>query len=108
MLISERQSRLQELQARRGMSDVETLAGELGVSLSTVRRDVEILEQKGLATRTHGGAIWVGDASGQPAVRPYAFDQRMGYKLEAKHAIARAAKQLVQPGQTVLLDGGTT
>lgn len=108
MLIAERQSRLQELLARRGMSDLETLARELGVSLSTVRRDVEILEHKGLATRTHGGAIWVGDLSGQPATRPYAFDQRMGYRLEAKQAIARAAKQLVQPGQTVLLDGGTT
>ena len=108
MLIAERQSRLQELLARRGMSDLETLARELAVSLSTVRRDVEILEQKGLAKRTHGGAIWVGDSSGQPATRPYAFDQRMNFRLEQKQAIARAAKQLVQPGQTVLLDGGTT
>src|SRR5688500_1887705 len=89
------------------MADLETLAAELGVSSSTVRRDVEGLEQKGLVKRTHGGVIWVGDgrASG---TRPYAFDQRMGYRNDAKVALARAARSLVSPGQTVLIDGGTT
>src|SRR5688572_9517215 len=110
MLIAERHSRLQELLARRGISDLETMARELGVSQSTVRRDLESLEQKGLVSRTHGGAIWVGDRNGGPApnARPYAFDQRTEYRLEAKQQIARAARKLVQPDQTVLLDGGTT
>ena len=40
--------------------------------------------------------------------RPYAFDQRMSYHVEIKKQIARAARGLVQPGQTVLIDGGTT
>ena len=93
--------------AQRGMADLETLAAELGVSSSTVRRDVEGLEQKGLARRTHGGVVWVGDHKGS-GTRPYAFDQRMGYRNQAKVAIARAAKSLVSPGQTVLVDGGTT
>jgi DeoR/GlpR family transcriptional regulator of sugar metabolism len=106
MLIPERQSRLQDLLARRGMSDLDTLARELGVSQSTVRRDVELIEQSGLAKRTHGGVIWLGERGG--ANRPYAFDQRMEYRVDAKRAIARAARGLVQPGQTVLLDGGTT
>jgi DeoR/GlpR family transcriptional regulator of sugar metabolism len=106
MLIAERQSRLQELLANRGMADLDTLAIELGVSQSTVRRDVEQLEQKGLVTRTHGGVIWTGDRN-SPA-RPYAFDQRMAYQIETKRQIARAAKALVQPGETVLIDGGTT
>src|SRR5215207_7901896 len=91
------------------MSDMETLAAELNVSSSTVRRDLELLEQKGLVQRTHGGVIWLGDKSAAaPAGRPYAFDQRMGYQQEAKRAIARAAKSLVAPGQTILIDGGTT
>jgi DeoR/GlpR family transcriptional regulator of sugar metabolism len=109
VIIAERQSRLQTLLALRGMSDMETLAAELNVSSSTVRRDLELLEQKGLVQRTHGGVIWLGDKSNNtPAGRPYAFDQRMGYQQSAKRAIARAAKSLVAPGQTVLIDGGTT
>src|SRR4051794_24207154 len=106
MIIAERQSLLQQLLSQRGMSDMDSLAAELRVSASTVRRDLEQLEQMGLVKRTHGGVIWVGDkTSGN---RPYAFDQRMGYQLDAKRAIAKAARALVSPGQTVLIDGGTT
>jgi DeoR/GlpR family transcriptional regulator of sugar metabolism len=108
MLIPERQSRLKDLLSRRGMSDLDTLASELHVSQSTIRRDVEQLEQDGLARRTHGGVIWVGDKSASNGPRPYAFDQRMAYQLEAKRQIARAARALVQAGDTVLIDGGTT
>jgi len=106
MLIPERQSRLRELLQRRGMSDLDSLAAELRVSQSTVRRDVEGLVADGVVRRTHGGVIWVGD--GTAPTRPYAFDQRMGYQLDAKRQIARAARDLVQPGETVLIDGGTT
>lgn len=107
MLIAERQSRLRDVLSRRGMADLDTLAAELNVSQSTVRRDIEALEELGLVERTHGGVIWIGD---RPAAntRPYAFHQRMSYRVEAKRQIARAAKSLVQPGQTVLIDGGTT
>jgi len=106
MLIPERQSRLRELLQRRGMSDLDSLAAELSVSQSTVRRDVEQMVSEGLVRRTHGGVIWVGDASAP--TRPYAFDQRMGYEIEAKRAIAKAARQLVRAGETILIDGGTT
>ena len=92
---------------RRGMADLDTIAAELNVSQSTVRRDIETLEQGGLVERTHGGVIWIGDRFA-PNTRPYAFHQRMSYQLDAKRQIARAAKSLVQPGQTVLIDGGTT
>ena len=111
MILAERQTRLQELLAKKGISDLDTLARELNVSQSTVRRDVESFEQRGLVRRTHGGVIWVGsDRNGDRngAARPYAFDQRMDYRLDAKRQIARAARGLVQPNETVLLDGGTT
>src|SRR2546423_405890 len=109
MIIAERKSRLRELIARRGMSDLDSLAAELRVSQSTVRRDVESLESEGVVKRTHGGVIWIGpDRSGANNARPYAFDQRMGYQIEAKRKIARAAKELVSPGETILIDGGTT
>jgi DeoR family fructose operon transcriptional repressor len=106
MLIPERQSHLQQFLSQRGMADLDTLAAELRVSSSTVRRDLELLEQRGLVKRTHGGVVWIGDKAN--GARPYAFDQRMGYRHDAKVAIAKAARALVSPGQTVLVDGGTT
>lgn len=113
MLIAERQSRLKDLLARKGMSDLDSLSSELRVSQSTIRRDLEMLERSGLVRRTHGGVIWVGgdDRAGvnhSNGARPYAFDQRMGYQTDAKRQIAKAAARLVKPGQTVLVDGGTT
>jgi len=106
MIIAERQSRLREILSQRGMADLETLAAELGVSQSTIRRDIEMLEQTGQVERTHGGVIWVADrvATG----RPYAFHQRMSYRVDPKREIAQAAQALVKPGQTILIDGGTT
>jgi DeoR family transcriptional regulator, fructose operon transcriptional repressor len=47
MIIAERQSRLRDLLARRGMSDLESLSAELNVSQSTIRRDVELLVRSG-------------------------------------------------------------
>jgi DeoR/GlpR family transcriptional regulator of sugar metabolism len=109
MLIAERQTRLKDLLSQRGMCDLETLAAELGVSLSTVRRDVESLEQAGAVRSTRGGVIWAGENSDTPvSTLPYAFDQRMGYQSQAKRQIAKAARSLVQAGDTVLIDGGTT
>jgi DeoR/GlpR family transcriptional regulator of sugar metabolism len=106
MLIEQRQSRLQQLLAQRGMSDLESLASALRVSQSTVRRDLDAMEDQGLVRRTHGGVIWVGDRNN--TTRPYAFDQRMAVQTDAKRAIARAAAKRVTDGQTILLDGGTT
>jgi DeoR/GlpR family transcriptional regulator of sugar metabolism len=107
MLIAERQTRLKELLSRRGMCDLDSLAAELDVSQSTVRRDIEAMEKRGIVTRTHGGVIWVGEKS-NGGTKPYVFDQRMGTQLDAKRQIAKAARGLVQAGDTVLIDGGTT
>jgi DeoR/GlpR family transcriptional regulator of sugar metabolism len=106
MLIPARQSRIKELLAQRGMADHDWLAAELKVSPSTIRRDLEMLEQAGLVQRTHGGVVWIGDK--QSGTRPYAFDQRMSFQLDAKRMIAKAAAKLVQPGETIIVDGGTT
>jgi DeoR/GlpR family transcriptional regulator of sugar metabolism len=108
MLIEERQALLANLLARQGMSDLDSLAESLQVSQSTVRRDVENLVQRGLVRRTHGGVIWLGDRNPGAAGRPYAFDQRLSDQVDAKRQIARAAANLVEPGQTILIDGGTT
>lgn len=106
MLAVERQNRILALLKQRRSMLLEALADELGVSASTIRRDLEQIEQTGQVQRTHGGVVFTGD---KPAnSRPYAFDQRLAYNLDAKRKIARAARALVQPGQTILIDGGTT
>ena len=106
MMIIERQTRMKELLAAKGVSSLDTLVQELNVSASTVRRDIESFEQLGLVSRSHGSVVWVGEK--QSGVRPYAFVQRMSFQTETKIQIAKAARHLVAPGDTVLIDGGTT
>lgn len=106
MLAVDRQHRILELMQTHRSMTLEALASEVGVSASTVRRDLEQIESAGQVQRTHGGAVYVADR--QSAARPYAFGQRLGYALDAKRRIAQAAALLVQPGQTILIDGGTT
>jgi DeoR/GlpR family transcriptional regulator of sugar metabolism len=109
MLIAERKTRLRELLSRRGMSDLDSLAAELRVSQSTVRRDIDEMESRGLVQRdARRRDLGRRGAQRRPRHAPYAFDQRMGYELAAKEQIAKAAAKLVQPGETILLDGGTT
>ena len=113
MLIAQRQTRLRELLAQRRILPLDSLARELGVSQSTIRRDVDELQRQGLVQPTHGGVIWIGDqnlplAPSPGQARLYAFNQRMSVQLEAKRRIARAAAKLVPSQQTILLDGGTT
>ena len=60
MLLEERRNRLLELVRRRGFASLPDLAGELEVSESTVRRDLDYLEESGTAKRTHGGVFYTG------------------------------------------------
>ena len=81
---------------------VETLAERVGVSPSTVRRDLTILEGEGRIARTYGGALLRDTFEERP------FDQSARLNPEAKRAIARAAVDRVAPRSTVFLDAGTT
>ena len=74
-----------------------------GVSSPTIRADLTRLEERGLLRRTHGGAIAVGNTLYEP---PYA--ERAVLRQLEKRAIAEAAAGLVQDGETLLLDAGTT
>lgn len=81
---------------------VEALSQELGVSVATIRRDLDLLEQRRLVERTHGGATR----------RAVDYDLSLRYKeaasTEAKAAIARAAVGRIIPGSVIGLSGGTT
>ncbi len=81
------------------------LVQNLDVSDSTVRRDLEVLEEQGAIRRTHGGAIYVKNS---PAAHSLAYADRETTAAAEKHAIAQTVAQLIPEGQTVILNGGTT
>ena len=77
-------------------------------SEATLRRnrsDLEALDLSGAVRRTHGGAVSAGEARG-PAMP--AFDERTHTAIAEKRAIGAATAALVEEGDSVLLDGGTT
>ncbi len=98
---TERLGRILELLARDGAVTVSVLAGELGVSEATVRRDLQALGDQRLLERSHGGAVAHGTAHELP-VR-----YRTG-RSDEKRRIAQAAAALVTDGMAVGLTGGTT
>jgi DeoR family glycerol-3-phosphate regulon repressor len=104
-----RQARLAELLARSGFISVVETAERLGVSSMTIRRDLEILEARGLLTRTHGGAVAIPGARPEvfDAVEPV-FEQRRRRNAQAKARIAATAAALVGPGETIALDVGSS
>lgn len=85
---------------RSGRTQVGVLAEEFGVSDMTVRRDLRSLEREGKLTRVHGGAV------GVTQERPFA--EIAVERFEQKDAIGAAAAALIEDGQTVILDVGTT
>lgn len=81
----------------------ERIINELGVSRETARRDIIELEAQGLARRVHGGVVAAGENAPEPPLRV-----RSAAMAKEKRAIARAAVQLLQSGQTLFLDAGST
>ena len=77
------------------------LAAELGLSEDSIRRDLRELDAAGLAVRVYGGAL-----PASPAVVGY--EARHEVATASKERIGRFAASLIEPGSTVLVDGGTT
>ncbi len=100
MKAAERQLRIRQMFESRDFIDVETLCRELSASESSVRRDLAILENEHALKRVYGGAIPV-QAEGD-----YALES--GRLSNEKSHIAHLAASLIEDGQTVILDGGTT
>ncbi|MEV0409120.1 DeoR/GlpR family DNA-binding transcription regulator [Actinoallomurus sp. NPDC050550] len=104
MLAQQRQQAILELVQRRGGVRVADLVREFGVSDMTIRRDLEVLSERGLVTKVHGGATTVGTASTEePGFAAKSVRQR-----QEKEAIARRAAQLVRPGTAIAVSAGTT
>src|SRR6266404_8298011 len=104
MVVAEkRRNLLLELVRTQGFASLPDLAEKLHVSESTVRRDLDQLEITGSAKRTHGGVFYTGSSPKLPH-----FDERQPAQWDKKRLIARRAVELIENGDTLLLDGGTT
>jgi DeoR/GlpR family transcriptional regulator of sugar metabolism len=99
----QRQQIIQEIINSKDFIDLESLSQKVMASDSTVRRDLMELERRGLLKRVHGGAV---AAAGQEEVPDYRW--RSTRHCEEKALIGKAAARLIEEGQTVILDGGST
>ncbi len=86
-----------------GSAQVDELASHFGVSRMTVHRDLKVLEEQGIVRRVHGG---VTVHSSNLADSTILYRSRLADA--EKNALARAAVELVEPGQAVILDDSTT
>lgn len=102
MLQETRLHRIRALLSTQHQLSTERIIKELGVSRETARRDIISLEAQGLARRVHGGLV----ALESPPEPP--LQVRRNAQAREKRAIAAAAVQHLQPGQTLFLDAGTT
>lgn len=86
-----------------GQVDVSSLSKELGVSEVTIRNDLTKLEQKNMLIRARGGAIKL-DRAGVD----FAISDKIQQHLEEKKLIGQMAAELIEDGDTIILDSGTT
>jgi DeoR/GlpR family transcriptional regulator of sugar metabolism len=101
MLAAERRDFLLARLHADGKLVAKQIATELGVAEDSIRRDLREMATAGLCQRVYGGALPV-----SPAIADYAT--RATVATSSKERVAAAAVALIRPGQTVLLDGGTT
>ncbi len=103
MFALERRKHILELLNQNGSVLVNDLARDLEVTVETIRRDLEKLEQMEQLTRTHGGAVPY-----EEATLDLSLEKRRGLNIEGKIAIAKKAVNHIRPGDTIFLDGSTT
>ncbi len=104
MLARQRQTLILERVRETGAVRVADLVRELGVSDMTVRRDLEILDERGLLEKVHGGATTIS----APALFEPGFAAKSSMQQAEKDAIADAAVALVEPGMAIGVSAGTT
>ncbi|WP_308121028.1 DeoR/GlpR family DNA-binding transcription regulator [Paractinoplanes bogorensis] len=99
-----RKAQLAAYVAETGQVTVSALAERFGVSIDTVRRDLDQLSADGVLVRTYGGAVSRSTLNRTDR----AVDQRLSIQEQEKEQIAELAAALVEDGSTIMLNGGTT
>ena len=113
MHAAERERLIVDAMRPNGFVSYRELEALLDASPATIRRDLTRLEDKGRIVRLHGGARLAEEDGAARAGSPLhlsgtPFDQSITQNLAAKQAIGRAAAALCQPGEGIMIDGGTT
>lgn len=103
MLPAERRNYIINVIRSKGKVEVDNLAQQLKVSPMTIRRDLALLAEQGFIDRTHGGAVLPSVLSKE---EPYQSKETA--LIEQKQRIGQEAAKLVQDGQVIILDSGTT
>lgn len=104
MLAQQRQQAILDRLRRTGAVRVADLVRELGVSDMTIRRDLEVLAERRLLEKVHGGAT----APAPGSTEEPGFAAKSARQQPEKEAIARRAARLVRPGTAIALSAGTT
>src|SRR3989440_1298919 len=102
-LPARRRNELLQLARNHSQVIVAELASRFGVSPDTIRRDLDLLAERGLLERTHGGAVPAGLVT-----QDSPLDQRIVAHKHAKQRIARVAAALIRDGETLMVNGGST
>lgn len=103
MTLRERHKAILDLLRAAGSVDVGTLSLRLGVSAVTIRKDLDLLEEKHLLYRTHGGAI-----PADPYIATRKVSEKEKLRPEAKCRIGMAAVELLSPQDALVIASGTT
>lgn len=102
MLVQHRKEKILELLSKNKTVSMQKFVSELGVSESTLRRDLIALEEDGLLTRVHGGATMTKDIG-----KEQKMSQKENLNQVAKVKIAEYASSLIQPDIQIYVDAGT-
>jgi len=107
MLEKERHNLILKLVEERSIVSVGDLLDLLGASEATIRRDINALAERGEVKRIRGGAEAVRPRH-QPHLVGMPFAMSQAVSVPQKRAIARAAAALIAPGESIIINGGTT
>ncbi len=105
MLATQRQTLILQAVSRSGAARMSELATTLDVSEMTVRRDIDALAEAGLIEKVHGGAVAILESSN---ISEPPFKATSMREQAAKDAIAAKASEMVKPGSSIALMGGST
>jgi len=103
LLAEQRRRKILELVEQKGQITVSDIVERFSISAVTARGDLDELASSGAAIRSHGGAVRQTEAS-----RDYPLRLKAALHRSEKMRIGRAAAELVQPGEVIILDSGTT
>lgn len=104
LLAEERRNRIEEILKAQNRILVAEMAREMATSEVTIRKDLEVLERRGVLKRVHRGAILVQN----PAVIDLAVFEKEHIHAADKERIARKAADLIREGEVIILDSGST